>query len=161
MINLRPYQTDAIDELTEAATAGHRRLLLQAGCALGKTVIAAQIIRHCTSNGKKALFLAHRREIVLQTINKLDRFGVPSGMIMSGDEWDSSHLVNVASIQTLHAWAVRRRKINMPRADLVIVDETHALSGSSSWRDILNNYPEAIILGLTATPITQTGMGLG
>ena len=97
----------------------------------------------------------------MQTINKLDRFGVPSGMIMSGDEWDSSHLVNVASIQTLHAWAVRRRKINMPRADLVIVDETHALSGSSSWRDILNNYPEAIILGLTATPITQTGMGLG
>ena len=83
MIELRPYQIAAIDDLTTEATLNrHRRLLLQAACGAGKTVIAAQIIRHATSNSQRILFLAHRRELVNQCVKKLEDFGVESGKMI-------------------------------------------------------------------------------
>ena len=162
MIELRPYQIAAIDDLTTEATLNrHRRLLLQAACGAGKTVIAAQIIRHATSNSQRILFLAHRRELVNQCVKKLEDFGVESGKMMAGDIWDQSHPVNVASIQTMHSWCVKRRKHSPPPADLVVIDECHHFNSSKTWIEVVNQYPKALILGMTATPCNKRGKGLG
>jgi superfamily II DNA or RNA helicase len=65
----------------------------------------------------------------------------------------NNHAVQVASIQTL----TRRDK---PQADLVIIDECH-LSVSASFKQIVEHYHGATIIGLTATPIRLDGRGLG
>lgn len=158
---IRPYQAESIDDLTTAVAHGARRVLLVAPTGSGKTVIFSRIIQHATSNGKKVLFLAHRREIVNQTTDKLDQLGVPSGIIMSGDEWDHTQPVTVASIQTLHSWMIRRKRMSPPKADVVFIDEAHHYNSSKTWQDILALYPEAYILGATATPINRRGRGLG
>lgn len=160
-IELWPFQTEAIDQLTEAAAAGARRLLLQAATGSGKTVIASRIIQHAVSNAKRVLFLAHRRELVGQCENKLARFGVSCGVMLAGDPWDPSHAVNVASIQTLHSWVVQRQKIAFPQADLVVIDEAHHYNSSKTWQDLLAGYSQALVLGMTATPINRRGCGLG
>ena len=161
MINLRDYQREAIDNLMVPASEGHRRLLLQAACGAGKTVIAAQIIRHAVSNNQRVLFLAHRRELVMQCAKKLSDFGVESGQMISGEEWDQTHLVDVASIQTLHSWCIRRGKYPAPPADLVVIDEAHHYNSSRTWQEVVEKYPEALILGMTATPCNKRGKGLG
>lgn len=161
MIELRDYQHTAIDDLTTAAAEGKRRLLLQCPTGGGKTVVAAQIVSHAESNGKRILFLAHRRELVNQTISKLSSFGVEAATIMSGDCWEKGKLVDVASIATLHSWCVRRKHEPLPKADLVICDEVHHLGGSKTWQEIIDAYPEALILGMTATPCSRRGRGLG
>lgn len=160
-IVLRDFQHTAIDDLTTAAAHGKTRLLLQAPTGSGKTIIASRIISHAESNGKRVLFLAHRRELVSQCAEKLYRFGVTAGVIMSGEPWDPTRMVNVASIQTLHAWAVRRKKIEMPPADLVVIDESHHYNSSKTWQDIVGAYRDSFILGMTATPINRRGRGLG
>lgn len=157
---LRNYQIDAVDDITTSAVNGSRRIILQSACGSGKTCIGAKIISNAAGNGFNVLFLCHRREIVLQSSQKLDTFGVKHGIIMSGDPWDPSQLVNVASIQTLHSWCVRRKRANAPKADLVIIDECHHLSSSKTWQEIIDLYPEALILGLTATPINRRGKGM-
>jgi len=161
MIELRNYQVDAIDDLTTAAANGKRRLLLVAPTGSGKTCISSQIIKSATSNGHRVLFLAHRRELVTQCESKLESFGVKYGIVLSGEPWDQTHLVNVASIQTLHSWVIRRKRANPPKADLVVIDEAHHYNSSKTWQEVLEAYPESIILGMTATPINRRGKGMG
>ena len=126
MIDLRPYQDGAIDNLVISLKGGHRRVLLQAATGAGKTIIASEMIRRATVKGKRALFIAHRKEIIEQTSGKLDTFGIDHGVIMATHTRRNDYAVQVASIQTL----TRREK---PDADLIIIDECH-LSCSASYQ---------------------------
>ena len=153
MIYLRPYQHGAIGNLRASIGAGNLRVLLQAATGAGKTIIACEMIRRATSKNKSVLFIAHRKEIITQTSNKLDAFGIEHGVIMANHQRVNNHAVQVASIQTLN----RRDK---PKADLVIIDETH-LACSESFKKIIAHYAGAVIIGLTATPTRLDGKGLG
>jgi superfamily II DNA or RNA helicase len=156
MINLRDYQGDngAIGGLIRSIRGGHKRVLLQASTGAGKTIIASSMIQRAVAKGNKCLFIAHRKEIITQTSEKLDAFGIDHGVIMSGSSrYKPLHHVQLASIQTLS----NRHK---PHADLVIIDETH-LACSASFQKIIEHYADAIIIGLTATPTRLDGRGLG
>jgi primosomal protein N' len=56
MIELRPYQNQAIEKLRRAIASGHKRVLLQAATGAGKTIIASEMIRLAMLKGKRALF---------------------------------------------------------------------------------------------------------
>jgi DNA repair protein RadD len=60
----------------------------------------------------------------------------------------------------LYERAIRRAKIAPPPADLIVVDEAHHAT-APTWRKIIAAYPDAILLGLTATPYRGDGRGLG
>jgi DNA repair protein RadD len=109
-----------------------------------------------------ALVVAHRREIVNQTSAKLTAFDVHHGIIQAGDENKLRPLarVQVASIQTLHARAIRAETMLMPLADLIIIDEAHHAC-ARTYKAVIERYPNAIVLGLTATPCRGDGRGLG
>src|SRR5262249_57757977 len=47
-----------------------------------------------------------------------------------------------------------------PPADLLIVDECHHAT-AMTWRKIIESYPDAVLLGTTATPCRGDGRGLG
>lgn len=68
--------------------------------------------------------------------------------------------MQVASVQTLHARTTRRSTIELPPADLVIVDECHH-ARAQTWQETIDAYPNAKIIGLTATPARGDGRGLG
>jgi superfamily II DNA or RNA helicase len=153
MIELRPYQNTAIENLRASIRAKNSRVLLQAATGAGKTIIASEMIRRAIVKQKNVLFIAHRKEIINQTSGKLDNFEIDHGVIMANHERKNDYAVQVASIQTL----MRRDK---PEADLVIIDEAH-LSCSASYKAIVEHYADATIIGLTATPIRLDGKGLG
>lgn len=153
MINLRPYQHGAIENLRASIGGGNKRILLQAATGAGKTIIACEMIRRATAKQKRVLFIAHRKEIINQTSDKLELFNIEHGVIMANHARVNNHAVQVASIQTLS----RRDK---PPADLIIIDECH-LSVSASFKQILEHYTGATVIGLTATPTRLDGRGLG
>jgi DNA repair protein RadD len=150
---LRQYQISAVQKLRDKVRDGRRLVVLIAPTGSGKTVMAAEIIRAAVARGSRCLFLAHRRELIDQSLDKLKRFGVEAGVIMGNDKRTDRWLpVQVASVQTL----IRR---DLPTAQIVVVDECHhALS--DSYKKIINAYPDAIILGLTATPWRLDKLGL-
>lgn len=153
-IQPRDYQLRAINTSRSKIAAGTRRVCLNSPTGSGKTVIAAGIVQLAVAKGKRVLFLAHRRELIEQTADKLISSGVLNfGVIMAGDKRVNPDApVQVASIKTL----IRRE---LPAADLIIIDEAHR-AASRSYLNILANYPDAVVLGLTATPERLDGKGL-
>src|SRR5262245_37558518 len=65
-----------------------------------------------------------------------------------------------ASVQTLWVRAMRSEAMRLPPADLLIVDECHHAT-ATTWRKIIEAYPDAVLIGLTATPCRGDGRGLG
>jgi superfamily II DNA or RNA helicase len=160
MIELRPYQTKVIADFEEAVAAGRKRILLVAPTGSGKTVIAAEITRRKLLAAASVLVLAHRREIIGETHRKLFAHGVRSGIIQSGFDPRPLERVQVASVPTLWSRALRSDAMELPPADLLVVDECHH-APARTYQKIIEAYPDAILLGLTATPCRSDGRGLG
>src|SRR3954454_16586445 len=157
---LRPYQRDVIDRTAAHTPRRRRKPLIVAPTGSGKTVIAAEIIAEAKENGRRILVIAHRREIVKQTVAKLYDAGVDAGVIQAGFLPRPGQPVQVASIQTLHARALRSSAMDMPPADILVIDEAHH-ARAVTYQDVIDAYPGAIVIGLTATPCRRDGRGLG
>jgi DNA repair protein RadD len=157
---LRPYQIDVIAEFHSRVKSGRRRIILVAPTGSGKTIIGAEIIREKARARKPVLVLAHRREIITQTSEKLHNLGIVHGIIQAGFPARLLEDVQVASIQTLHRRAIRAETMDLPPAHLLMIDEAHHCP-ANTYSKIIAGYPEAILLGLTATPCRGDGRGLG
>ncbi len=113
-----------------------------------------------STDRKHVLVLAHRIEIIKQTSQKLHAYDIPHGIISAGLPTRPDEPVQVASVQTLFARAVRGNRMQLPPADIIVVDECHH-SPANSYRRIIDAYPNATLIGLTATPCRGDGRGLG
>lgn len=149
---LHYYQNGGLAKAISAWRKGARSLLLVLPTGGGKTTCFAELIRQLTLSGQKSLILVHRRELATQASNRLREFGVDFGFIMAGVQPRPMAPVQIASVQTL----VRRP---VPHAALVVCDEAH-LSTAGTWQKILSQYPNARILGCTATPWRLSGKPL-
>jgi DNA repair protein RadD len=155
-VDLRGYQIEAIEKLRELIRQGVRRILLVIPTGGGKTLTAGSMIAGSLRKGRRALFAAHRKEIIDQTVRALARLGILSiGVIRASDKRrDASQPVQVASIDTL-------RNRESPDAALVFVDEAHRSMAASYRKHIFEAYPDRVIVGLTATPCRTDGKPLG
>jgi superfamily II DNA or RNA helicase len=159
-VNLRPYQQDVVAQVDLAIEAGPAKIVVVAPTGSGKTVVGAEVIRRAVARPKRVLVVAHRREIIMQTSRKLFANAVRHGIIMAGVDPRPMEAVQVASVQTLHARAVRSEAMPLPLADLIIIDECHH-APANTYQNIIDLYPEAALLGLSATPCRGDGRGLG
>lgn len=169
-ISLRPYQEAGIEAIRAAIRSGARRVLAVAATGAGKTIIATSIIDGARRKGRRSLFLAPRREIISQTYRKLIEAGLPHddvGVILAGvesgarsadpgDPWRLAARRPGASVQVASVDTLRNRA--KPLADLVFLDEAHR-SIAPSYEALLASYPEASVVGLTATPWRADGKG--
>ena len=161
MSNLREYQLAAIEQIEVEIATGRRRICLAAPTGSGKTVQAAAMINRAVARGERVVFVSHRRELTEQTSQKLHAVGVDDfGIVQAGFPTRPNAPVQICSIQTLHARAVRSRKIDLPEADWLFIDECHH-ARAVTYERLIAAYPNAILIGLTATPCRGDGRGLG
>lgn len=156
---LRPHQERAVRDIRASFCAGHRRVLYQCPTGGGKTRIMAEIVRLGREKQSRIVLLAPRRELVYQIRDALKGEGVDAGIIMAGEPRSLYADVFVCSFDTLHARAIQREKIQLPRADMVLVDEGH-LAVADSRKEILESYPDCRHVLFTATPARGDGRGL-
>jgi superfamily II DNA or RNA helicase len=156
MTTLRSYQEKVVDELLSTTS---KRVILVAPTGSGKTVIASALIKRVVTDGKRVIFVAHRREIIAQTSQKLFDSDIDHGVIQADCPTRPDAPVQVASIQTLHA-RTRSRRLEPPLADYLIIDECHPAL-ASTYHKLIRTYPDATLIGLTATPCRGDGRGLG
>lgn len=147
-INLRPYQADAIEELRNGIRSGQKRQILCAGTGAGKTVMAASLLREADRKGSYALFLVDRVALVNQSSETFDEYGIHHGIVQGiNDRWLPNENVQVCSVQTL------ARRV-LPRSpSLIVYDEAHCQYKATL--DYMARYPDAVKIGLTATPFTK------
>jgi superfamily II DNA or RNA helicase len=162
MFVLRPYQEEIESDTREAIKQGYRAPLIQCPTGGGKTVTASKIFKGASDKGNRGLFLLPRRELVYQSEQKLQRYGVCPGIIMAGEPMHYERQIQLASFDTLHARAMKTQKIELPTAQIVGVDEAH-LSVADTRKAIIGKYlgDKSIVFGLTATPARADGKALG
>lgn len=152
---LRPYQAAAVDSVRAAYRAGKHRPLLVLPTGGGKTVCFSHITAGAAAKGNRVMILVHRQELMAQCSRSLADIGVAHGLISAKRTPDPTHHVQVASVQTLV-----RRLDHIQSPNLIIMDEAHhAMAGS--WARVLSHYPQARVLGVTATPCRLDGGNLG
>jgi superfamily II DNA or RNA helicase len=137
------------------AFVAHRSVLVVSPTGSGKTVIGTAIVRHHWRRSLRTLFVAHRRELILQSAEKLRIIGKQEvGIVMPGHEQKLHCAIQVGTIQTLLA------KGFPESIDLVVLDEAHHYN-ADDWSVVFTRYPNAKFLGLTATPMRSDGRPLG
>jgi len=153
-VNLRAYQQQLIDDIRLRYQLGDKSVLAVLPTGGGKTIIFSAIAQSAAAKGNHVLILVHRRELIHQASSKLQWIGVDHGIIAAGIP-PSDHAVQIASVQTL---ARRLSRLDW-QPTLIIIDEAHHAT-AGQWARILDHWPDAYRLGVTATPCRLDGCGL-
>ena len=140
-IKLFDYQEDMVKRVLETFRF-HDSVMVQMPTGTGKTHVLAAIVGLFLK--KNVCIVAHRRELVSQIKDTLARFF---------PDLDSEK-IQVTSIQ----WLSRHYREIKEKPSLIVIDEAHhALA--ETYAEVMNAYPKAKKLGLTATPYRLNGKG--
>ncbi len=155
----RYYQDAAIRAVLERIAQGHKRCLLSLATGTGKTVIAKHLLYKIAVSGqlRRALFLCDRDELRTNGIGHMnDMFGDDAQVITTSNPHPNARVL-VATYQTLNItdedaeptfW---RENFSQDYFSHIIIDECHR-SAWNRWSIVLTDNPNAIHIGLTATP---------
>jgi len=145
-ITLRPYQSEAVELLSHGFKL-HKRQVLCLPTGAGKTVTFSEIIKRSALKGTSTLVLTHRQELFKQTFAAVAKNGFPIQEINAETTvFYPDALINIAMVETLNRRLSKGIQIN-PK--LIIIDEAHY----GNFNKIIELYPDAYIIGVTATPI--------
>lgn len=149
---LRPYQLNAVKALHKEWDSGNKNTLVVMPTGTGKTIVFSQIVKDQVAKGEKVLILAHREELLKQAADKLKASsGMESALEKAANTSIGSGLdVVVGSVQTLRQKS-RLEKFSKDYFGTIIIDEAHH-SAADSYKNILEYFNQAKVLGVTATP---------
>lgn len=155
-LTLRGHQVRQRD-LTHAALRKHQRVISVGRTGSGKRYLAVWWAYGIQSAGRRVLVVTDRTTVAQQMCDELRRHGVDHGVMMSNSPRRETAAVQVSMIQTL-----RKRYFDaghgLPPADWIIVDECH--KEPAAYEKLFSYYPDAKIVGLTATPVGPQGRTL-
>lgn len=151
-MELRPYQEEAKQAVFAQWEGSVNRTLLVLPTGCGKTIVFAKIAEECVCQGKRVLILAHRGELLDQAADKIRK---STGLGCALEKAESSCIgswfrIVVGSVQTM----MREKRLGQfsdDYFDTIIIDEAHHCI-SDSYQRVLKHFPEAEVLGVTATP---------
>lgn len=131
---------------------GNKRTLAVLPTGTGKTILFSAVTEECVRQGKRVLILAHRGELLEQAADKLKKATGLGSAVEKAEQscLGSWYRVTVGSVQTL----MREKRLARFPADYfgaIIVDEAHHAI-SDSYQNVLRHFPDADVLGVTATP---------
>ena len=87
MVELRPYQQEAIDAIRDSLRQGIRRLVVQAATGAGKTKIAASIVENARAKNNRIAFVVPTISLIDQTIESFYAEGIRGiGVIQANHE---------------------------------------------------------------------------
>ena len=160
-MELRPYQEEAKNAIFEQWKNGTRRTLLVLPTGCGKTIVFAKVTEDCVRHGNRVLVLAHRGELLDQAADKIRKTtGLGCAVEKAEESCQGSWFrIVVGSVQTL----MREKRLNQFPEDYfntIIVDEAHHCI-SDSYQRVLKHFPDANVLGVTATPDRGDMQNLG
>ena len=148
MIELRPYQNDAIAQLRRSFANKHKRVILCLPTGAGKTVVFSEMVRRSAEKGTRTLVLTDRLELFDQTFKAMGKVGVTPQMIHSKGNFtiDPYAVVSVGMVETVKR-RVAKGAIMCP--EFIVIDEAH----KGNFTAILDLFPDARVIGATATPL--------
>ncbi len=152
---LRWYQDDAVRQIRQCYKEGKRRVILCLATGGGKSEILLNIASKAVDKGSSILLFTDRRGLTRQLHGRAVSSGFDAGIMLAGYYNESAYPFQIAGKQTF----LSRVHSELPPADIICIDECHR--GIQGYQPILDRYPNAYMLMLTATPILPNGQGMG
>ena len=154
MSALRPYQVKLLADVRASFAEGHRAVLMVLPCGGGKTRVAAEILRMSVARGRRCVFLAELDVLLQDTHERIVAAGMRAGYVQAGRPVDPEAPIQIASLDTLHSRGF------YPPGEFLFLDEAHGACAATVTKT-LEAYPNAKLLGGTATPQRGDGQPLG
>lgn len=148
----RPYQKEAVAAIEGEWGKGVKKTLLVLPTGCGKTIVFCRVTEDQVREGGRVLILAHRGELLEQAADKLYRVTGLRCAVEKAEEHsrDSWYRVTVGSVQTMMRES-RLAQFPADWFDSIIIDEAHHVL-ADSYQRVLDHFPDAQVLGVTATP---------
>ena len=140
-MKLRDYQEELVDGIKRSISAGNHSIIVQSPPRSGKTVVMAHIAKSATDKNNKVLFFSHRKEINEQVYKTFENNEV------------NMDLVTIGGVQSLV-----RKLDKLDEPTIILIDEAHH-SKASSYKKIIDYFPNAYKLLFTGTPVRLDGSG--
>jgi type I restriction enzyme R subunit len=159
----RYYQDAAIRAVLEKLARGEKRALLSLATGAGKTFIAVHLLKRFADVGqlRRALFVCDRDELRSQALGALQNvFGADAAEVYrkpDGTNNARNARVHVATYQTLDVDSEEGTANFLTTYypenyfSHIVIDECHR-SAWGKWSQVLTRNPDAVQIGLTATP---------
>jgi hypothetical protein len=167
LVGLRNYQLQARREIIKAWSEGCSRVLFQLCTGGGKSIIIRSFLLEMWTKRKKVLLVCQDTRILIQLVGHAIEAGIPQDQIGVLKAWKSREYplelfkpVQVAMIQSLtNNWDDLKFGLYPLTPDVIIVDECHHSSHENNYFQLWEQFPEAKLLGLSATPARPNGGG--
>lgn len=140
-MKLRDYQEELVNGVKQSMLDGNHSIIVQSPPRSGKTVVMAHIAKGATDKGNKVLFFSHRKEINEQVYKTFENNEV------------NMDLVTIGGVQSLV-----RKLDKLDEPTIILIDEAHH-SKASSYKKIIDYFPNAYKLLFTGTPVRLDGSG--
>ena len=148
-MQLRPYQQEAVTAILTDWKAV-RKTLLVLPTGTGKTIVFSALTAEIVAHGGRVLILAHRAELLQQAADKLKAATGLGCAVEKAEQTaeESWYNVTVGSIQSFNE--KRLERISPSDYTHIIIDEAHHVL-SDSYQRVMAHFPDAKVLGVTAT----------
>lgn len=151
-MKLRPYQAEAKAAVFEQWDKGALKTLVVLPTGCGKTIVFAKVAEDCVRQGYRVLILAHRGELLEQAADKIKK---STNLGCATEKAEQTCLgswfrITVGSVQSMQ----REKRLSQFSEDyfnVIIIDEAHHCI-SDGYQKVLQHFPAAKVLGVTATP---------
>ncbi len=152
----RRYQQKTVEEFSKWVNSSSQLATIILPMGTGKTYTASQCI--ASSPALKTLWVAHREELIEQanqTLSSVVKWTNNIQKEMGDFRATPDADIVVGSVQTMHR---DRKNIKEFVPDLIVIDEYHHYDlKNKQYHGLLEKFPKAKVLGLTATPYRFTG----
>lgn len=153
-MELRPYQKEAKEAVLQEWRNGNKKALLVLPTGCGKTIVFSSVIEDVVKKpGTRVLVLAHRDELIRQAADKLEKVtGIEAGIEKAQETVlgkEDSYRVVIGSVQSMAGKRLDNFPVNF--FTHIIIDEAHHAI-TNTYGSVLSHFPNANVLGVTATP---------
>lgn len=177
MISLRSYQEQLEQVILQSWQDGFRNVLARAPTGAGKTVLFSHLSWLLSTQYRMPVCIGvHRKELVSQISMTLSSFGLIHNIIASkstirgiiaeqrkeyGKQFYSYKAdITVVSVDTLNS-RIDQHRAWANNILIWVVDEAAHLLAGNKWGKMIQHFPNARGLGVTATPQRLDRQGLG
>jgi superfamily II DNA or RNA helicase len=168
MFQLFDFQKKAVLDIKEKLSAGESRILLQSATGSGKSIVAGSFSKEYLDelDTSKILVLLNLQVLIGQTYDTFKEFGILSSVLhdevtrnAKGERFplDYNRRVLITMPETFINTRAGQNQLTFDQhwePTLILIDEAHK-GTSQNYQIIREMFPNAIVLGLTATPYRE------
>ncbi len=151
-----PWQIRGIAEVMKLLKEGVLTICVTSPTGSGKGRMIEELSLLFLQEGARCVIFTDRKMLTRQTGERFSAAGITFGYVSATLGHDTRHNMLVASLQTMRS-KVSRKKMELPQADILIIDEAH--KNGFDW--VIEKYretnPGIIVVGFTASPVGLKG----